>query len=273
MSTRWPGRGRVARGPASHDQSGRGQADHDEAGRHRAGRGLAAVAMTAALGTAAAALAGCGSIRAPGGSGAAGTDPSGGTAASQSARPVSASASASAAASGPAASASARSPGATASATASASLAPCAATGLQVHLDTSAAGVAAGTYYVPLEFVNATRQACALSGYPAVALTSGMTGQQIGTEAAVDRAVPVTAVSLPPGGTAHAWLQVVSAANYPPGQCHPVTAAGLRVVVPGGQDASYLPHPVPACKAAIRGSGLMTVHPVQPGRARRGMAG
>jgi Protein of unknown function (DUF4232) len=233
------------------------------------------VAVTAALGAAAVALAGCGSIPAPGGSGPAGAGPSGGTAASQSARPVSGSASAttSAPASGPAASASGRSSGVTASAAASASLAPCAATGLQVHLDTSAAGVAAGTYYVPLDFVNATRQACALSGYPAVALTSGVTGQQIGTEAAVDRAVPVTAVSLPPGGTAHAWLQVVSAANYPPGQCHPVTAAGLRVVVPGGQSASYLPHPVSACKAAIRGSGLMTVHPVQPGRARRGMAG
>jgi hypothetical protein len=237
------------------------------------------VAVTAALGAAAAALAGCGSIPAPGNSGAAGAGPSGGPAASQPARPVSgpasASASTSATPSGTGGSTSVGSSGATASAaaSASASLAPCAATGLQVHLDTSAAGVAAGTYYVPLEFVNATGQACALSGYPAVALTSGVTGQQIGTEAAVDRAVPVTAVSLPPGGTAHAWLQVVSAANYPPGQCHPVTAAGMRVVGPGGQSASYLPHPVSACKAALRGSGLMTVHPVQPGRARRGMAG
>jgi hypothetical protein len=235
------------------------------------------VTMTAALGAMAAALAGCGSVPAPGTPGAAGAGPTGGTAASQ--PPPAASATTPAAsASGHTASGRAapgRSPGtpASAAATATPSLAPCAAASLQVRLDTSAAGVAAGTYYVPLEFVNAARQPCALSGYPAVALTSGVTGQQIGTEAAVDRSVPVTAVRLPPGGTAHAWLQVISAANYPPGQCHPVTAAGLRVVAPGGQSASYLPHPVSACKAAIRGSGLLTVHPVQPGRARRGMAG
>lgn len=134
------------------------------------------------------------------------------------------------------------------------------------------AGVAAGSYYVPLEFTNTSGQACALTGYPAVAFTSGSAGQQIGTEAAVDRSVRASAVRLAPGATAHAWLQVASAANYPASKCHPVTAAGLRVVVPGSESASYLPHPVPACKTAVQGSEILTVHPVQPGPARRGTA-
>jgi hypothetical protein len=235
-------------------------------------RSRSAVA-TAIAAVAAAGLAGCGSVQAPGtaaaanpassssglgisaGSGSPGVPGgAGGTGGTATASP-SASASASASASG------------SASGTAA-----CAAAGLRVRLDTAAGGVAAGTYYVPLEFTNITGQACGLAGYPAVAFTSGATGQQIGTEAAVDRAVPAGNVRLAPGATAHAWLQVLDAANYPVSECHPVLAAGLRVVVPGSESASYLPHRVPACKGAFAGSQILTVHPVQQGRARRGTA-
>jgi hypothetical protein len=224
----------------------------------------AAIAAVAAAG-----MAGCGSVQAPGtataanpasssgglgisaGSGSPGvpdgTEGTGGTA--------TATASASASASG------------SASATTA-----CAAADLRVRLDTAASGVAAGTYYVPLEFTNITGQACELAGYPAVAFTSGPTGQQIGSEAAVDRAVPASNVQLAPAAVAHAWLQVLDAANYPASQCHPVMAAGIRVVVPGSESASYLPHRVPACKGAVHGSQILTVHPVQQGRARRGTA-
>lgn len=148
----------------------------------------------------------------------------------------------------------------------------CQAGGLRVQLDTSAAGVAAGTYFLPIEFTNTSGRACQLAGYPAVAFTTGQSGQQIGTEAAVDRAVPARSVLLAPGGVAHAWLQILDTANYPAGKCHPVTAAGLRVVAPGTQDATYVPHSVPACKAVISGGPVLTVHPVQQGRARRGTA-
>jgi hypothetical protein len=150
--------------------------------------------------------------------------------------------------------------------------ATCAASGLKVKLDTAAAGVAAGTYYVPLEFTNITGQACQLSGYPAVALTSGVSGRQIGPQAAVDRSVRSAAVRLAPGGTAHAWLQVTDVANIPGRRCHPATAAGLRVEAPGARSASYVAHRLPACAAARAGNGVITVHPVQPGRARRGTA-
>ena len=141
-----------------------------------------------------------------------------------------------------------------------------------IRLDTAAAGVAAGTEYVPLEFTNTSSQSCELSGFPAVALTSGVTGQQIGTEAAVDRSVRATAVLLKPGGIAHAWVGIADVANLPAKTCRPVTAAGFRVVVPGSESASYLAHRVPACKEPAKAGGILIVRPVQPGAARRGTA-
>lgn len=202
-----------------------------------------AAAAAAASGLAAAALAGCGSAVAPGGrSGAAGYPAGTG-------QPGSAGTPAQAA--GPPA---------------------CTPAGLRVRLDTAAAGAAAGTSYVPLEFTNTSPRACQLAGYPAVAFTSGARGHQIGVEAAVDRSAKVTAVLLAPGGTAHAWLGISSVASYPARQCRPVTAAGLRVVVPGAESSSFLADRVPACKNLVSGADILIVRPVQPGVARRGTA-
>lgn len=217
---------------------------------------------------AAAALAGCGSVQAPGGAAATAAGTGGTTAPGGTASPGGTAGTASP--SGPASLNGTAS--ASASASGSAAAATCAAAGLRVQLDTAVAGVAAGTYYVPLEFTNTSAQPCLLTGYPAVAFTSGAAGRQIGSEAAVDRSVRTTDVLLAPGATAHAWLQVLDAANYPASKCHPVMAAGLRVVAPGSESASYLPHRVPACKATISGSQILVVHPVQRGRAQRGTA-
>ena len=210
-------------------------------------------AVTVAAVLAAAALAACGSLDAPGGAGAPG-------AASATASPGGALSSDGAGRIGAGGDGSAQ-PGAA-----------CAATALRIRLDTAAAGVAAGTDYVPLEFTNISSQSCELSGFPAVALTSGVTGQQIGTEAAVDRSVKATAVLLKPGGIAHAWLGIADVANLPAKTCRPITAAGFRVVVPGSESASYLAHRVPACKEAAKDGGILIVRPVQPGAARRGTA-
>jgi Protein of unknown function (DUF4232) len=235
--------------------------------------GPAGAAVAAGVAAGAAVLAGCGTVQAPGSAAASG---SAGVSSSVTASPsgsaggaagVSATASPSGSAGGAAGVSATASPSASGPATTT-----CASSGLRVRLDTTAAGAAAGSYYVPLDFTNTSGQACQLTGYPAVAFTSGMTGQQIGAEAAVDKSVRVTTVLLPSGGTAHAWLQVLSAANYPASKCHPVTAAGLRVVAPGSESAAYVPHPVPACKMAIQGSEILTVHPVQQGLAQRGTA-
>jgi Protein of unknown function (DUF4232) len=237
MRTRWPGNRPTPR-PAVRD-----------------------AAVTAAAALAAAALAGCGSLAAPAGTGAPGaasaTASAGGALRSGGTGSVAGGGDGSVAGS-PSGSAP---PGAA-----------CTAAALRIRLDTAAAGVAAGTDYVPLEFTNTSSQPCELSGFPAVALTSGVSGQQIGTEAAVDRSVRATAVLLKPGGIAHAWLGIADVANLPAKTCRPVTAAGFRVVVPGSESASYLAHRVPACKEPAQDGGILVVRPVQPGAARRGTA-
>ena len=222
-------------------------------------------AVTCAAVLAAAALAGCGSL-APGGAAAPGAS-AGGALSSGGAGSVGAG-------SGGAGSGGAGGDGSVAGSSSGSAQpgAACAPAALRIRLDTAAAGVAAGTYYVPLEFTNTSSRACELTGYPAVALTSGVTGRQIGTEAAVDRSVKATAVLLQPGGIAHAWLGIADVANFPAKTCRPITAAGFRVVVPGSESASYLAHPVPACKEPARDGGILVVRPVQPGAARRGTA-
>jgi|HubBroStandDraft_4_1064222.scaffolds.fasta_scaffold313488_1 hypothetical protein len=260
MSTRWPAggpRGRAAAAPAAGGKA--------VAAAAMAATAAAAVALAAAA-AAAVALAGCGSAAAPGSE--AGTAGPGGAAGA-------AGPGAGAGSGVPASGAVSAAPGAPASAPGGApvpSAAACTTAGLQVRLDTAAAGVAAGTYDVPLEFTNVSGTDCLLTGYPAVALTSGQAGQQIGTEAAVDRSVTAAVVTLAPGAVAHAWLEISDAADYPAKTCRPVTAAGFRVVVPGGQVASYLADRVPACKGQVPGGGILVVGPAQPGAARRGTA-
>ena len=236
--------------------------------RHPLARYRLAPSVAAALAAAgAAALAGCGSAAAPGAASGAGGAGSGVTASASGA--ASPGGTASGGTSGTASGAAG--PSGSASSPAS-GVSSCTASGLRVRLDTAAAGVAAGSYLVPLEFTNISGQACELAGYPAVALTMGLSGAQVGARAATDHAVAASPVVLAPGGIAHAWLQVLSAANYPASKCHPVTAAGLRITVPGTASASYVAHPVPACTAVLRGSEMLTVRPVQRGPARRGTA-
>jgi Protein of unknown function (DUF4232) len=239
MRTRWPGNRPTPR-PAVRD-----------------------AAATAAAVLAAVALAGCGSLGAPGAAapGAASATASAGGALSTGSAGQGGDGSGSAAPGGAASPGGGAQPGAA-----------CSAADLRIRLDTAAAGVAAGTEYVPLEFTNISSRSCALTGFPAVALTSGVTGQQIGTEAAVDKSVPATAVLLKPGGLAHAWIGIADVANLPAKSCRPVTAAGFRVVVPGSESVSYLAHRVPACKEPAQDGGILVVRPVQPGAARRGTA-
>ena len=151
-------------------------------------------------------------------------------------------------------------------------MAGCAAGSLRVTLDFRAAGIAAGTALFPLDFTNISRRTCHLTGYPAVSFATGAARRRVGSAAALDRSVRVRSVALAPGETAHAWLRVTDTQNYPASQCHPVTADGLRVDLPGQHSTSFLNHAVPVCSAAMRGSQALTVQPLQPGRARRGMA-
>lgn len=195
---------------------------------------LLAVAVTAA-GTLV--VAACGSLAAPTASGAGGTSP--------------------AASSSPQAGAQA------------APVGSCTLSAVKVSLDSANDGVAAGSAYVPLEFENVSASPCSLPSYPTVTLAAGAGGPDIGTPAAQQDATAVQAVVLAPGQLAHAWLQIINAANYPAAACQPVSAGGLLVGL-GSAPPSFIADSVPACAHQPVTSPMLSVFPLRAGQAQRG---
>ena len=87
---------------------------------------------------------------------------------------------------------------------------------------------AAGSTFYPPEFSNVGHRTCFLFGYPGVSAISAA-GRRIGPPARHTGRRHL--VTLRPGGTAHAILQVVEAGNI--AGCHLRRAAGLKVYPPG----------------------------------------
>jgi hypothetical protein len=130
--------------------------------------------------------------------------------------------------------------------------------------DTQASSGAGSTYY-PLDFTNTAATACQLYGYPGVSFVAAgdAAGQQVGLAAQRAQAFAKVAVQLAAGGTAHAWLKVAVAADYPASSCHPVTVRWLRVYPPGQTAALYVGHTFSACSSAS--APLLTILPVRSG--------
>jgi hypothetical protein len=151
-----------------------------------------------------------------------------------------------------------------------AGLTACRTAALLITVDNSQAGGAAGSTYYPLNFTNTSPVTCELYGYPGVSFVSAPvgTGRQIGVAAQRSRTFAKVGVRLAPGGTAHAWLQVTVAANYPASSCQPVTADWLRVYPPGETVPGYVDRTFSACSSTS--TALLTVLPV---RAGKGLAG
>jgi len=143
---------------------------------------------------------------------------------------------------------------------------------LRVKLNTEAAGVAAGTSYLPVDFTNVGPGRCALHGFPQVTIAAGRAGARIGAAASVDRSLAATAVVLGARQTAHIWVHLADVANLPTAACRPVTAAGLRVSLPGQRRAAFVSHRLTGCAKPVSGTDLMIVGPFQPGSARPGTA-
>ena len=121
----------------------------------------------------------------------------------------------------------------------------CAGSGLVVWLDTSPGGGAAGSVYYQLKF-NLASHACHLFGFPGVSAV-GLGGRQLGSAAARNHTRVARLVTLAPGATAAAVLQVVHAENFPRASCRQVTAAGLRVYPPDQTASKLVPFPFRAC--------------------------
>jgi hypothetical protein len=148
----------------------------------------------------------------------------------------------------------------------------CTGKSLTVSVGLAQVGAAAGSSLYPIDITNHSAASCRLDGYPAAWLAD-KSGSRIGAEAAPDKAVAPHAVPLAPGGSAHVWLQVGTAANYPPGKCHPVTSHLLVVRVADGGPATNLQLALPACAGSLPAPGLLLVQPFAPGRGKQGTAG
>jgi len=151
-----------------------------------------------------------------------------------------------------------------------AGLVTCGTAALRITVDDSQAQAGAGNSYYPLNFTNTSGSACEMYGFPGVSFAASPTavGRQIGAAALRGTAFAKAAVTLAPGQTAHAWLKVAVAANYPAATCQPVTAHWLRIYPPGETVAGYVSHTFGACSSAS--AVLLTVLPV---RAGQGVAG
>jgi hypothetical protein len=142
----------------------------------------------------------------------------------------------------------------------------CVPAGLDISIasrDAAARVITAHTATIPVDFTNISGAACTLSGYPQVSAYLAGAGQ-VGNAAVLDRSVRVRRIMLAPGATAHA--AVVESA--PSRQCGPVSATGLRVVLPGQHVARYVQHPMTVCSAAGHQAPVsLRVWAVQPGAA------
>ena len=126
----------------------------------------------------------------------------------------------------------------------------------------------AGTAY-QVEFTNASHTSCMLAGYPRVAayVTSGGRYTMVGN-AAPQAAPSGRLVLLRPGATAHSDVDL-TAVGLSPKACGKVTAAGLRVVMPGESAPRYLRYKMTACSASgPKAPEYLRVGAVQPGTSR-----
>ena len=112
-------------------------------------------------------------------------------------------------------------------------------------------GYAGGVYEV-IDFTNTSSSTCTLYGYPGVSLVSGPPYVQIGLAAKRDTSSPVSLITLAPGDTANALLQIVDALNFPTATCSPAAATDLQVYPPGQTVAVYLPNQSEACAEPVQ---------------------
>lgn len=155
-------------------------------------------------------------------------------------------------------------------ATMHAGLTTCQTASLAVTVNSGQASALAGSTYYPVDFHNTSKAACGMSGFPGVSFVSadGSSGRQIGAAAQQNPAYSTLAVRIPAGGTAHAWLQVAVASNYPASACKPVSAHWLRISPPQANGAGYVSFSSGACGSAA--TPLLIIMPVRAGKAVQG---
>jgi hypothetical protein len=122
---------------------------------------------------------------------------------------------------------------------------------------------AAGSLYLPLEFTNLSRHACAMRGFPGVSAID-RNGHQLGSPASWDRVAPARTVVVAPGATAHTILRYSDVAVTTAPGCHPTFGTfELRIYPPNQRSATYAAFGLETCSHA--GPVYMDVRPIVPG--------
>jgi len=122
----------------------------------------------------------------------------------------------------------------------------CATSRLVVWLAADMGGGAAGSAFYSLRFTNLSARKCTLAGYPGVSAVD-LRRRQLGSPAGRNPRQPLRVVTLSPGDTASAIVQISQAANFPAGDCQRLDAAGLRVYPPNAFTSKVVPIPFSAC--------------------------
>jgi Domain of unknown function (DUF4232) len=122
-------------------------------------------------------------------------------------------------------------------------------------------GYAGGVYEV-IDFTNTSGSTCTLFGYPGVSLVKGPPYTQIGLAAKRSTSTPRKLVTLAPGATANALLQIVDALNYPSASCGPTKATALKIYPPNQTEPVYLPNTSSGCAKPVQ---IMYIGAVRPG--------
>jgi hypothetical protein len=138
----------------------------------------------------------------------------------------------------------------------------CATSALHVAVPAGAGNAAAGSSYYPVQFANTSSSPCTLYGYPGVSFVTAVGGSQIGIPATRNPALAARLVTLSPGQTVHAELQVADAQNYPPADCHLVTAHWLKVYPPNQTAPVYVTFTAQTCS---KPKTILSVQTVQTG--------
>ena len=136
----------------------------------------------------------------------------------------------------------------------------CPTSSLQVKLGVGQ-GYAGGVYVV-IDFTNTGASTCSLFGYPGVSLVKGPPYTQIGLAAKRSTTTPKKLVTLAPGATANALLQIVDALNYPSATCGPTKATALKIYPPNQTEPVYLPNTSSGCAKPVQ---IMYIGAVRPG--------
>jgi Protein of unknown function (DUF4232) len=158
------------------------------------------------------------------------------------------------------AAASSNTPAVVAPSSSAAGTSACATSALQIKLGPSD-GYAGGVYQT-IDFTNTSGSPCTLTGYPGVSLVTGPSHQQLGLAAKRNTTTPAQVVTLAPGATANAVVQIVDALNFPSPSCQPAKATALKVYPPDQFTAVYLPDTSYGCGKPAQ---TLYIAPVRPG--------